>query len=118
MWTLKVDGTFSAAHQLTNYSGPCENLHGHTWKIQLEVQGEVLDDAGMLMDFRVLKNHLREIHNEFDHKLLNDVVDFSPTSENLSKYIFLKQKGKMPNNVRLKSVTVWESDASSASYSE
>ncbi|OGI09254.1 MAG: 6-carboxytetrahydropterin synthase QueD [Candidatus Margulisbacteria bacterium GWF2_35_9] len=116
MYKLSVEEKFSAAHQLTNYKGPCENLHGHTWKVRITVEGAELDQSGMLLDFRVLKSHLKKIHNEFDHTFLNNLVPFSPTSENLSKYIFEKMDKDLPKQVTLKEITVWESETSCATY--
>ncbi|HAR62164.1 MAG: 6-carboxytetrahydropterin synthase QueD [Candidatus Margulisiibacteriota bacterium] len=118
MFSLMVEDTFSAAHQLYDYKGPCENLHGHTWKIQLFVEGDVLDKAGMLVDFRVLKAILKEERDILDHSYLNKIVEFSPTSENLSKYLFERISLKMPENVHLKKVTIWESASTWASYSQ
>lgn len=116
MFHLNVEEKFSAAHQLMNYSGPCENLHGHTWKIRLTVEGTELDESGMLVDFRILKKLLHIIHDEFDHKLLNNVVSFSPTSEQLARYIYKKLEPQLPKHVRASSITIWESDTSSATY--
>ncbi|MDD4527470.1 MAG: 6-carboxytetrahydropterin synthase QueD [Candidatus Margulisbacteria bacterium] len=118
MWRLSVDKTFSAAHQLTKYNGPCENLHGHTWKIQIVVEGNKLDEAGMLMDFRVLKNQLQELTDKFDHKFLNDLFKESPTSEFLSKHVFQLLKKTLPTAVTLKEVSIWESESSKATYFE
>lgn len=116
MYKLTVEDKFAAAHQLTNYKGACENLHGHTWKIQLSVEGETLDESDMLVDFHQLKDYLRAIHDEFDHKFINDIVPFSPTSERLSKYIYEKIAGMIPSHVRLVNVTVWESETACATY--
>jgi len=116
MFRLQVEDKFSAAHQLTNYSGPCENLHGHTWKVRIVVEGKELDQSGMLIDFKDLKKHLKIIHDEFDHKFLNNLVDFSPTSENLAKYIYDKMESELPKQVKLVEITVWESDTSCATY--
>ena len=118
MWRLHVDKTFSAAHQLTKYSGPCENLHGHTWKIQIVVEGDELDEAGMLMDFRVLKDNLQHFTDKFDHKFLNDLFEESPTSEFISKYVFKAIQPQLPSTVTLKEVSIWESESSKATYFE
>ncbi len=118
MWRLSVDKNFSAAHQLTKYNGPCENLHGHTWKIQIVVEGNKLDEAGMLIDFRILKNELLTLTDKFDHKFLNDLFEESPTSEFLSKHVFETFKKQLPTNVTLKEVSIWESESSKATYFE
>jgi 6-pyruvoyltetrahydropterin/6-carboxytetrahydropterin synthase len=49
MYELKVVTQFSAAHQLRNLGGKCEELHGHNWKIEVIVRGEKLDSAGLLI---------------------------------------------------------------------
>lgn len=118
MWRLSVDKNFSAAHQLTNYNGPCENLHGHTWKLQIVVEGNKLDEAGMLIDFRILKNELKQLTENFDHKFLNDLFEESPTSEFLSKHVFDTLKTQLPKHVSLKEVSIWESESSKATYFE
>lgn len=116
MYKLTVEDTFASAHYLYDYKGPCENLHGHNWKVQLVVEGETLDKAGMLVDFRVLKSLLKEERDKLDHTLLNKVVEFSPTSENLAKYLYENLGGKLPDNARLSEVIIWESPFTCASY--
>ena len=116
MYILNVDERFSAAHQLTTYKGPCENLHGHTWKLRLTVSGTDLDNAGMLIDFQELKKILRDIRDQFDHRFLNEVLPFSPTSENLARHIFEQVRPKLPDRVHLDAITVWESDTSFVQY--
>lgn len=75
----------SAAHRLTlDYKSKCTNLHGHNWIIDVYLKSETLNQNGMVMDFTLIKE---KIQNKFDHKVINDVVDFNPTAENLAKYI-------------------------------
>lgn len=118
MFKLKVEDTFSAAHFLCDYNGPCENLHGHTWKIELTVEGTKLDKAGMLIDFKDLKAAMKKYRDQLDHKLLNDILDFSPTSERLSKYFYESIKKELPEHVSLVNVCIWESPTACATYSE
>ncbi len=118
MFRLRVEDHFSAAHQLVNYDGPCENLHGHTFKLQVTVEGETLDDIGMLVDFHILKKTIKQIHDEFDHKFLNDILPFSPTSERLAEYVYHTIKTQLPKGVRLVKATVFESETASATYYE
>ena len=116
MYELMVEGTFAAAHALWGYEGPCENLHGHTWKVQAFLEGNKLDKIGLLADFRNIKNALRNILAEFDHKHLNELKLFkleNPSSENLARIIFEKMRTEMEFTSK---VTVWESPTSSASY--
>ncbi len=75
----------SAAHRLTlDYESKCTNVHGHNWIIDVYLKSETLNQNGMVMDFTLIKE---KIQNKFDHKVINDVVDFNPTAENLAKYI-------------------------------
>ena len=116
MFEIRVTGEFSAAHNLRGYRGRCEELHGHNWKVEVIVLGEKLDKTGMLMDFKQLKMRLNKVLDRLDHKYISRLSYFkksNPTSENISKYIYGSLKAQIPG---LKSVTVWESDNSSASY--
>ncbi len=116
MYSIKVEMTFSSAHNLRGYRGKCESLHGHNWKIEVEMKKDELDKIGMVMDFKFLKAKLRKILDELDHKYLNNLAYFkkvNPTSENLAKYIYDKLKAK---GVRASLVRVWENSTSSATY--
>ena len=57
MYELKIITHFSAAHQLKEFEGACESLHGHNWKIEVYVSSETVDEAGVVIDFRALKKH-------------------------------------------------------------
>ncbi len=118
MYNIKVEASFSAAHNLREYKGKCEELHGHNWKVEVIVSGNKLDKAGMLLDFKKLKMKLNKVLEKLDHKYFNKIPYFkkvNPTSENIAKYIDdrLKVQGPKPA-----AVTVWESDNSCASYYE
>lgn len=113
-----MEDSFDAAHALRGYEGPCENLHGHTWKVQVFLEGRRLNKIGLLEDFKLLKNELKEILAEFDHRLLNDLKSFeveNPSSENLAKSIYKRIKKKRKS---LSKVVVWESASASAAYWE
>ena len=116
MYELQVEKYFASAHQLVDYNGPCENLHGHNWRVQVIVAGEELDHVGMLIDFKILKGYLQEIIDFLDHKFLNDILEFSPTSEKLSKYIYTEMQKKLNKAATIKKVIVWESDTACATY--
>lgn len=121
MFELKIITQFGAAHQLRNYNGKCENLHGHNWKIEVYVKGEELDKDGMLVDFKIIKDRTEEIIERFDHKFLNDLECFSeinPSSENIAKYIYEElEKGISNNKIKVSRITAWESDTACATYS-
>lgn len=75
---IKID----AAHNLPNYVGKCSNLHGHTWKIVVEIDCNILDKNDFVADFTKIK----EVVNQFDHGYINDKIK-NPTAENMSKYL-------------------------------
>lgn len=122
MFTLKVIQTFSAAHNLRDYQGKCERLHGHNWKVEVEVKGKKLGRAGLLIDFHDLKKELEKVLVTLDHECLNELPPFdklNPTSENLAKYIFESLTCHLSSvTCHLSKVTVWESDNACASYTE
>ena len=120
MYHLKIISNFAAAHNLLNYQGDCENLHGHNWKIEVSVATRELDSSGLGIDFKILKRHTNAILDRLDHKYLNKIdffIDLSPSSENISRYIFeaLEAELRVPG-VEIEAVTVWESDNACATY--
>jgi len=118
MYSLRVEGSFSAAHNLRGYKGKCEELHGHNWRVKLCVKSKELDNIGMLLDFKYLKKKLNAVLEKMDHKYLNKLSSFkrvNPTSENIAKYIYNELNPCIP---LLDSVTVWENNSSSATYEE
>ncbi len=120
MFELKVINHFAAAHQLKMVAKKCENLHGHNWKIEVRIAGKGLNHAGVVMDFGIIKQHVSEIMNTLDHKFLNELECFqngNPSSENIAKYIAdaLQEKITEPD-IRVASVTAWESDDACATY--
>jgi len=120
MYELKILTQFSAAHRLENFYGKCEALHGHNWKVEVFLQGRELDDAGLLMDFGVLKARVNEVLEEIDHKYLNELPAFkdqNPSSENLARYLFERLAAVLNRSgAQVSRVNVWESDTSCASY--
>ena len=122
MYFLKIVDYFAAAHNLINYKGKCEELHGHNWKVEVLIKGEKLDKAGMLIDFKILKKFLKEILDLLDHKYINELKFFegmSPSSENIAKFIFEKMKEKLKDtNANIYEVRCWESINSCAIYKE
>ena len=119
MYQLIVKTHFDAAHALKNYQGPCENLHGHTYKVEVKIQGENLDQSGLVYDFKELKQKLTQVTEAVDHKNLNEIKPFdeiSASTENLARYFFESLEKILPNEVALKEVTVFESDDAVVSY--
>ena len=122
MFQVTVDETFSSGHALRGYKGKCENVHGHNYKVRVTLEGPQLDSAGLLYDFTHLKRVIREIVGGVDHKFLNDLAPFdvlNPSAENLAKYFYdetARQMNAMPEGARVTSVTIWETDTTSATY--
>lgn len=120
MYELKVITQFAAAHQLRNYTGKCESLHGHNWKVEVILKGEKLNNTGLLIDFKEVKEATDRILEELDHSFLNELPQFkdqNPSSENIAAYIFENLSSKLNNNqIKVSKVTAWESDSASASY--
>ncbi|MEJ2364029.1 MAG: 6-carboxytetrahydropterin synthase QueD [Deltaproteobacteria bacterium] len=120
MYELKIITEFSAAHNLRNFRGKCEALHGHNWKVEVVLSGKNLDDSGVVLDFAEVKAATSEIMSEIDHRYLNDLpffVENNPSSENIARYIFHRLQQKIDNDrVRIRRVTAWESQDACASY--
>ena len=71
MYEVMIEEEFSAAHALRGYRGKCENLHGHNWKVEVYVRGDRLDQIGMLVDFKELKEATRRVMKLLDHHVLD-----------------------------------------------
>ena len=123
IYTLTVTGEFSASHQLRNFGGRCEHLHGHNFGVEVTVTGRELDpETGLLMDFGIIKKALARVLAGLDHKHLNDVEPFTeinPSSENIARHIYNELSGVIASQgPELSSVTVSESPRARATYSE
>lgn len=121
MYYASVEDRFSSAHQLREYEGKCERLHGHNWVVRVTVSGKELDKSGMLVDFGIMKKHLKDILEVLDHRFINEVPPFdklNPSAENLAEHIFITFSGKMSEykKVKVERVDVWESEKSFASF--
>lgn len=122
LWQLTVKSSFCAAHALRHYQGKCEHLHGHNYGVDVVVEGEKLSpDTELLMDFGDLKRLLKEVLDTLDHTHLNEVPPFdqrNPSSENLARHIWQQIATRLPEGVRMVSVTVAEKDMQAATYME
>ena len=120
MYHLTIHTHFAAAHNLRNYQGDCENLHGHNWKVEVTVAARELDEAGLAIDFKVLKKETKRILELLDHRHLNELQPFrtvNPSSENIARFLFEELRKTLDDgNVRVDSIKVWESDNACASY--
>lgn len=122
MYKLTIRTSFAAAHCLIHYQGDCENLHGHNWRVDVTVTAQELDKAGLGVDFKILKGETNALLKSLDHKYLNELPPFlelSPSSENIARYLYYELGQKLNNaNIKVVEITVWESDAASATYYE
>lgn len=123
MFEISVKGSFSAAHNLKDIGGKCENLHGHNFTVEVCIRSEELTEQGVVIDFRELKSYLAEVLGALDHHFLNEITPFAnhnPTSEHIARFIHNEMKKKFEDNkirAHLR-VHVWESETSRASYWE
>ena len=112
MYTLKTEQSFDSAHFLAGYEGKCRNIHGHRWRVIIEIQGDELvqdgEKRGMLVDFGDLKSDMKKLADDLDHSLIIEsgslrdatlkalrderfrIIEFPfrPTAENFAKYFY------------------------------
>ncbi|MBB6215342.1 6-pyruvoyltetrahydropterin/6-carboxytetrahydropterin synthase [Anaerosolibacter carboniphilus] len=139
MYILKAEHSFDSAHFLAKYEGKCGNIHGHRWKVEIEIQSEALVNGGqldgMVIDFGDLKRDVKAMVDYYDHALIIQKgtmreetlrclredgfhiieVNFRPTAENFA-FIFhetMKNKG-----YNVKRAIVYETPTNSAVYEE
>jgi 6-pyruvoyltetrahydropterin/6-carboxytetrahydropterin synthase len=121
-YTMKILTDFAAAHFLRGYEGECSRLHGHNWKVEVQVTTTTLDDVGMGMDFKVIKTATRELIGKLDHRNLNDIPPFdtlNPTAENISAYLYRELSGTLnTEDIKVSTVTLWETDRACVTYTE
>ena len=138
MYRLSKEFTFAMGHRLSCHKGLCKNFHGHNYTIIVGIKTEFLNEAGMVIDFSVLKGIVNSHLDEMDHALMvnnNDedfiikmkehfsemkviITPFEPTAENMAREIFMNvEKQIMSFGVEVDYVTVYETDTSQATYS-
>ena len=137
MYIIRVEHSFDSAHFLSGYSGKCSNIHGHRWKVEVEVFNQELvqdgQNKGMVVDFSLLKNDLKEILDYYDHSMIIEAgslkkstleclfeegfriieVEFRPTAENFSCFFY---NNMLKKGYQVRRVTVYETPTNSASY--
>lgn len=98
---------FDSAHRLRNYNGPCSNLHGHTYKLQVILKGEIKKN-GMVMDFTEIKDLVyKRVIQRLDHNFINKLIK-QPTAENIAIWIWKQLEKKLP----LYEIKLWETPSS------
>jgi 6-pyruvoyltetrahydropterin/6-carboxytetrahydropterin synthase len=122
MFEVSVEQTFAAGHALRNYKGACENVHGHNFKVRVTLEGQRLDETGLLVDFLDVKKNMSDIIARLDHQFLNEIAPFdvkNPSAENIAEYFYVELRSGLSANpvpVEIREVRVWETDIQSASY--
>ena len=121
-YLLKVITDFAAAHSLRDYAGECSRLHGHNWKLEVEVAASALDAAGMGVDFKAIKTAAKAAIAELDHQYLNELAPFdiiNPTAENIAAHLYRELSALLNTEViRVFAVTLWETERASVRYCE
>ena len=122
MFDIFIKSHFSAGHHLRDYPGNCEHPHGHNWNVKVTVRATELDELGMGIDFRTVKDAVNKVLDTLDHRDLNEHPEFktiNPSSENISVYIFNELKGALASErYRLFSITVGETENTGVTYFE
>ncbi len=126
MFEVTVEAGFSSGHYLRNYRGKCENPHGHNYKVFVTLIGADLDEAGLLLDFKLLKQVMRPVVDRLDHQMINDlepfIAELNPSAENLARYFYQETARQLHDmtagRVRVKDCTLYETDTSFARYYE
>ncbi len=125
MYEVTVEAGFSSGHYLRNYRGKCENPHGHNYKVRVTLAGRELDHAGLLLDFKLLKQVMRPVVDRIDHQMLNELEPFTeinPSAENIARYFYEQTNQQLAEmtagRVRVKDCTIWETDTTTATYYE
>lgn len=137
MYELKTEACFDSAHFLTDYYGKCENLHGHRWRMVVNICRDELQQEGtmrdMVLDFNVFKQHVRALAKELDHTFLVEEGSLSPTTvvaleaegfsltmlpfrttaENLARYVFERLR---TNGLPVSQVKMYETPNNCAIY--
>lgn len=120
MYDIFIKTHFAGAHHLRDYPGDCELPHGHNWKVKVTVRATELDNVGMGIDFKLLKQHVKEVVDRLDHRDLNGMEEFSvinPSSEHIAKFIYDNLVDILKTDrYWLRCVRVMETDTSGLTY--
>ncbi len=122
VYEIYVKDHFAAAHSLRGYDGNCSNMHGHNWDVEAYIQCTKLNKLGIGVDFRDVKEIVKDVISKFDHINLNDVAEFgaiNPTSENISKFLYKELSRRLNTKfISVAKVRVFESPGCGSSYQE
>jgi 6-pyruvoyltetrahydropterin/6-carboxytetrahydropterin synthase len=122
VFEIYVKTHFSAAHRLRGYPGDCACVQGHNWIIEVFVQCRKLNDIGIGIDFRDVKQATKEVLSVMDHRDLNELPAFAeenPTSENIAKFVYQELRKRIDGDrVKVSRVKVSETPGAGALYWE
>ena len=121
MYKLSTHLSFSSAHYLNDYEGSCAKIHGHNWKVQIEVSASRLNETGMALDFKDLSDIAWQVIGKYDHRIINELRPFdtiNPTAENISCYFYGEIKKLLPAGVNIVKIGLWETEKYLVEYSE
>jgi len=124
MFKISTKYHFDSAHFLPGYKGKCANLHGHTWTIRVTIAGDKLNLTGILVDFKEVKEKLKQQCEYLDHKVLNNVLPatIKPTAEGIAEWLFYDFNDFLFHHYHkvawIDNIRVYESPESYAEYSD
>jgi len=122
IYEIYVKDHFAAAHALRGYKGNCSNMHGHNWDVEAYIQCTKLNKLGIGVDYRDVKEIVKDVLNKLDHTNLNNVAEFesiNPTSENISKFLYNELSRRLNTEfTKVTKVMVFESPGCGSSYQE
>ena len=122
MMTLTKVFMFEASHKLPYYEGACHNLHGHSYKLEVTITGDIEKNlnnpkCGMILDFKDLKDIVKKVAvDKYDHSYLNDFFP-NPTAEIMVRQIAFDVIRELPEGTSLVSCKLWETTTSYAEFS-
>ena len=114
--TLTKTLTFDAAHWLPTFPDghKCRRVHGHSYRVEVILEGTVPPERGYLVDFTEIKDAARPLIDELDHRTLNDIVGLEiPTAENIARWFYEKLKPKLEP---LRAIRIHETEGNCAEY--
>jgi len=121
-YQMKILTDFAAAHHLRDYEGPCSRVHGHNWKVEVQVSASKLDKIGMGLDFKLIKQATNKLIDRLDHRNLNELPPFdqqNPTAENIAAWLYRELSSTLNTDViRVANVTLWETERACVTYTE
>ena len=120
MYRVTVSARFEAAHNLIDYEGGPEPLHGHSYRVEAVLGSDALARFDLAADFLSVRNELESIAREFDYKYINEHPAFAgrnTSAENLARYFAERLNASNTlGGARVAEVTVWEGPENRATY--